>query len=170
MISLIVAHDSQRGIGYQNKIPWYIPGEQKWVATTTKKVNDPRCQNALIMGLNTWLSLPPERRPLPGRLTIVISSSLVDDIEGVCVCRSIEDAIDRVNNDPLIETGFIFGGDSIYRQALEHGVVDELLTAEVPGTHEIDTFFPEIPLDFTCISSEPMNYGEFTVIRHHYRK
>ena len=40
-ISLIVAFDENRGIGHENKIPWFIPGELKWVGETTRATTDP---------------------------------------------------------------------------------------------------------------------------------
>ena len=74
MISLIVACDENRGIGLNGRIPWFIPGELKWVSDVTRHTVKPNNTNALIMGRNTWESLPEGRRPLPGRISIVVSS------------------------------------------------------------------------------------------------
>ncbi|MER1999990.1 MAG: dihydrofolate reductase, partial [Lysinibacillus sp.] len=30
MISLIVAHDKNRVIGYENKMPWHLPGDLQY--------------------------------------------------------------------------------------------------------------------------------------------
>ena len=34
MISLIVAHDEQRVIGYENAMPWHLPGELQYFKGT----------------------------------------------------------------------------------------------------------------------------------------
>lgn len=165
MISLIVACDEARGIGYKNQIPWFIPGELAWVRKTTQPTDDPAKQNALIMGYQTWLSLPESRRPLPGRRSIVLSRMQTVDIQGVETCRSLEDAFALAQNDPAIERIFVFGGASVYAEALNKGLVDEVLISLVPGQHTSDAFFPELPDDFSLQQDEPTQYGEI-VVRH----
>jgi dihydrofolate reductase len=165
MISLIVAFDINRGIGHNNHIPWFIPGELKWVAQTTKHTLDPDKRNALIMGHNTWLSLPEKRRPLPDRLNVVISRSAVITHENVVVCRSLDEAVALVEAHASIETGFIFGGASIYEQALKKPCVDEMLLTIVPGDFPSDTFFPPTPEQFLLVHETTTDYENATVIR-----
>ena len=67
--SIIVAHDEERGIGKNNKIPWYIKEDlQHFKAITLHGV--------VIMGHKTWESLPKSVRPLPFRENVIISKSL----------------------------------------------------------------------------------------------
>ena len=176
MISLIVAYDENRAIGAGNDIPWFIKGELKWVADTTKAVKNTSKINALIMGHNTWKSLPENRRPLANRLNIVVSRTAVIDQEGVIVCKSLEDAIDFANKNENIETAFIFGGASIYKEALEKDLVDQVLATEVrvidhyvdgkfTPDYEADTFFPELPSNFAGLKPEITEYGNDLVKR-----
>lgn len=176
MIKLIVAYDENRGIGANNEIPWFIMGELKWVAETTKLVQNPAKINALIMGKNTWLSLPKSRRPLPDRLNIVISTSLKIEDENVMVFSSFDEAIKFVNESDHIETGFIFGGSSIYQQALDANVVDQVLATEVrvkndytdnvfTPKYEADIFFPSLPDSFVGFRPDITKYGEDQVTR-----
>lgn len=165
MICLIVACDEARGIGHQNQIPWFIPGELTWVRKTTQPTTDPAKQNALIMGYQTWLSLPESRRPLPGRRTIVLSRTQTVEVLGVQTCRSLEDALSLAKNDPAIERVFIFGGASVYAEALSNGHVDEVLISRVPGKYDADVFFPVLPEDFALQQDHPVQYGD-VVVRH----
>ncbi len=64
-INMIVAMCSNRGIGLNNKIPWYIPEDFKFFKNnTTKKKN-----SGIVLGKNTWLSLP--KKPLKYRENII---------------------------------------------------------------------------------------------------
>ena len=72
----------------------------------TKQLN-----NVIIMGKNTYFSLP--KRPLPGRTNLVISDDLSDHFEGCEMAYSFDDALDKMSED---KENFIFGGASVYRQ------------------------------------------------------
>ena len=167
MIKLIVAYDEMRGIGYKNTIPWFIKGELKWVADKTKLTMDSGKSNALIMGRKTWESLPKERRPLVGRINIVISKeTVIREDEDVMTFKSVEDAVEWCNiNKMLVESAFIFGGSSIYKHALENNLVDMVLATEVDGEYKCDTFFPELPNVFKLTHKEFCEYGEQIVRR-----
>ena len=66
MISAIVAVDNNWGIGFNNDVLERIPEDlQRFKSLTT--------DNIIIMGRNTWDSLPI--KPLPNRITIVITSN-----------------------------------------------------------------------------------------------
>lgn len=166
MLSLIVAMDKNKGIGLDNKIPWFVPGELGWVAKTTKKVVDTSKRNALIMGHKTWLSLPEERRPLAGRLNIVISRSAKIENKDVVVFDNLLDALSFVKSSDDIETGFVFGGASIYEQVLQDGFdISELLIAIIPGDYDADTFFPDIPEKYKLMDEYIDSYGDIDVTR-----
>ena len=65
MISIIAAVDRNRGIGYQNKLLFWLPNDLKrFKALTTG--------NTIIMGRKTFESLP--KGALPNRRNIVLSS------------------------------------------------------------------------------------------------
>ena len=169
-ISLIVAFDENRGIGHENKIPWFIPGELKWVGETTRATTDPEKINALIMGHNTWLSLPVDKRPWPGRLSVVISRNAEIDSPMVKVCRSFDEASAYVKNNNRIETAFVFGGTRVYRQAVDADVLDEALLTIVPGQYDADTYFPEMPESMHCTERHTVKYGNTEVLRETWKK
>jgi dihydrofolate reductase len=92
-LSLIVAmNNSNRGIGVNGTIPWRLPKDLKHFARVTTFTSTPGKQNAVIMGKNTWQSIPKQYRPLPNRLNVVISTKLQPDTldPGVLVFKSFE--------------------------------------------------------------------------------
>ena len=62
--------------------------------------------HAVIMGRRTWLSIG---RPLPGRLNIVVSSTLEGAPEGVAVRRTLEEALELAASKSELEPAVIGG-------------------------------------------------------------
>lgn len=130
MISIIVAIASNNGIGKNNDLLWHIPEDLKRFKKLTMG-------QSIIMGKNTWFSLP--RRPLPGRTNIVLTDDPEECIEGCISAYSIDDALAKCEKGQEI---FIIGGGSIYNQFLE--MADRLYITHVHKEFEADTFFPKI--------------------------
>lgn len=122
-ISVIVACTTDYGIGYKNTLPWNIPEELKYFRKITTSVKNADKINAVIMGKNTWYSIP--KAPLKNRINIIITSSDYDKIkaenhENVEVFKNIQDAIKHINRTDKIEAGFIIGGSQLYNDVLEN--------------------------------------------------
>ena len=129
-ISMIVAIDENGGIGLKNNLLAYIPADLKRFKAITTGHN-------IIMGSNTWLSLP--RRPLPERRNIVITSRSGAEFDGATLARSIDEAVALL---PDTEESFVIGGASIYRQMFP--LATKLYLTLIHKKFEADTFFPEI--------------------------
>lgn len=128
MISIIAAVAKNRAIGFKNKLIYWLPNDLKrFKALTTG--------HTIIMGRNTFLSLP--KGALPNRRNIVLSRS-AKEFPGCEVFPSLEEALNHCAKD---EEVFIIGGASVYKQAL--AVADRLCLTEIDDTPaEADTFFP----------------------------
>ena len=76
-VKLIVAMCKNNGIGFNNKIPWRISEDMSYFSKKTSGdyvgVNETIKKNAVIMGRNTWESLPKKYKPLPNRFNIVLT-------------------------------------------------------------------------------------------------
>ncbi|ABG31486.1 dihydrofolate reductase [Roseobacter denitrificans] len=132
MITLIVARAENGAIGRDGTIPWDIPEDLKFFQRET-------LGGALIMGRNTWESLPV--KPLPRRFNIVVSSN--SDIAEV-VAPSVETAIEiaKAQDHQRI---YGIGGASIYAEMLP--LAHRLLISEVQlQVPDADTFFPHVDL------------------------
>jgi len=68
MYHIIVAQCKNRGIGYENKIPWQIYEDMKLFSKKTRGQGN----NAIVMGRKTWESLPYQ--PLLKRTNIIVFS------------------------------------------------------------------------------------------------
>lgn len=73
-LTLIVAATLTNGIGQGSRLPWRLPQEMAYFARVTTAAPEGSA-NAVIMGRNTWESIPPKFRPLKQRKNIVISSN-----------------------------------------------------------------------------------------------
>ncbi|MBL0691820.1 MAG: dihydrofolate reductase [SAR324 cluster bacterium] len=130
MISLIVAHDLERGIGYKNKLPWHIPDDLK----RFKKIT---LGKAILMGNKTYQSIG---KPLPDRTNIVLTRQKDYSLPGVKVindCQQIIETYDDSDQELLV-----IGGASIYRIFLPW--VKKLYISEVQDKFDVDRFFSEI--------------------------
>lgn len=146
-ISIIVAIDENNGIGLNNNLLAYIPSDLKrFKAITTG--------HAVIMGKNTWLSLP--KRPLPERKNIVVTSKNGDIFDGATLVHSIDEAIGLLPDD---DESFVMGGASIYKQMFS--LATRLYLTVIHKKFTADTFFPEIDmtewneLERTDIENDP---------------
>ena len=123
-ISIIGASSVEYGIGFQNKLSWNIPEELKFFRHITTSCLCENKKNCIIMGKNTWYSLP--NAPLKNRINIIISQNNydkikkeIDGVDDVHVFKTIDEAFLYVDSDDIIEKGFVIGGAEIYNICLE---------------------------------------------------
>jgi dihydrofolate reductase len=123
-IGIIVAATTNGGIGYKNTLPWHIPEELKLFRKITMTVENENKCNCIIMGKNTWHSIP--NKPLKNRVNIIITSNeyekmknSIDNGNNIIVVRDFIEAINYLNRTDSIENGFIIGGAQLYNNCLE---------------------------------------------------
>ena len=78
-LTIIVAATKANGIGINNSLPWRLPKESKYFAQATSYAAGGQ-QNAVIMGRNTWESIPKKHRPLSNRYNIILSRNSSYDL------------------------------------------------------------------------------------------
>ena len=130
MITLVVARAQNNAIGKDGDIPWHAPEDLKMFQAETMG-------GAIIMGRNTWDSLP--FKPLKGRLNIVISrdTSLTEH-----VFADIASAVAFAYAQGKTRI-YGIGGQAIYAEMLP--MAHRLMLTEVAlEIDEADAFFPEI--------------------------
>ena len=140
-VSLIVALAENGVIGNCGKIPWYIREDlRRFKKLTTNK--------AILMGRNTWESLPV--KPLSNRRCFVASKTILNGFidQRFFLCRSVEHGIYDADIYGYEEC-FIIGGNNIYKEALELGVIDTMYITRVKGNYEGDTYFPESSINWS---------------------
>ena len=157
-IAMIVATDTDRAIGKENKIPWHHKADMKFFRETTTG-------HMVLMGRTTWVSLGA--KPLPKRHNLVLSNKLnreffvdhppiypSENMTSVQLVNDIQDAIDRAEATRAVvqmHSGrnpklFVIGGQSVYEaflaytQVIYHNVISTRINAP-------DKYFPEIGMD-----------------------
>jgi dihydrofolate reductase len=125
-LTIVVAHDAQRGIGLDNELPWKIPEDLAHFKRVT-------LGKPVIMGRKTFDSIG---RPLPGRLNIVITRQTLWCRAGAKVAHTLDEAIAMANGPASI-----IGGAQIFEQAV--GIADRMVITEIAQAFACDTFFPE---------------------------
>jgi len=156
MISIIANVARNRAIGFKNKLIYWLPNDMKRFKSLTTG-------HTIIMGRNTYLSLP--KGALPNRRNIVLSrqyrSGGFSNPPGCETFASLEEALKHCAADEDI---YIIGGASVYRQAMP--IADRLCLTEVDDTPaEADTFFPSYKDDW----KETWRENHETDERHAYR-
>ena len=128
MLTLIAAVAADGAIGRNGDLLWHLPGDLKHFKALTLGAT-------VVMGRNTWLSLP--RRPLPGRRNIVVSRTAGFTPEGAEVFPSLDVALDAAKDENV----FLIGGGMLYGAALP--MADALeLTEIAAAAPDADTWFP----------------------------
>lgn len=166
-ISLIVAFDTSLGIGLNNRLPWNIKNEMEFFKQYT---SNPSFKNTVIMGYNTWESIPNKNKPLKNRKNIILTRncskintlyetynnpkqlecySSIDEMLDTLKCYSIE----TQENSKCLEINeniyYIIGGKHLYEAFLLQKEYNKYLysicISRIDKDYTCDTFFPFDP-------------------------
>ncbi len=110
-MNFIVALDKNNGIGNKNNLLIHLPEDLKFFKNTT-------WGKILVMGRETLESLP-NKKPLPGRTTIVITTKTDYSNNEAIVVHSLSELFERLkqyNSEDI----FVAGGESIYKQLIPY--------------------------------------------------
>lgn len=134
MVAAIACIDLNFGIGYKNQLLFNIKEDLEYFKTITK-------DSIVIMGHNTWKSLP--KKPLPNRVNIVITNNPPNNTDAVYVnLEGIKKYLD-VHAPKTSNNIFIIGGESIYKELLPY-CEHIYLTRVHEEAKNVDTYFPNI--------------------------
>jgi dihydrofolate reductase len=127
-ISIICALAQNRTIGINNSLPWRLSEDLKYFRSLT-------LGHHILMGRKTYESIG---KPLPGRITVIITRGNFPAPEGVEIAHSLNEAIEICGDDEEI---FFVGGAELYGQALP--LADRLYLTEIQAEVVGDAWFPE---------------------------
>ncbi len=136
MITHIVAMAAGRVIGADGGMPWHIPEDFKFFKATTMG-------HAMIMGRKTFDSIG---RPLPGRLTIVVTRRPEDGtVAGGVYVPSVAAALAHAASVRAVwgDEVFVIGGGELFRDTL--GMVGRVHITLVEQVVAGDTYYPALP-------------------------
>ncbi len=128
-IALIAAIAKNNAIGFENKLIYWLPND-------LKRFKELTTGHAIIMGSNTFRSLP--KGALPNRRNIVLSRK-TSSFPGAETFNSLNEALDNCKDEKIV---YIIGGETLYRAAMP--IADILCLTEIEDTPEkADAYFPE---------------------------
>lgn len=160
-ISIIAAFNPQFIIGINGKIPWHIPEDLKRFKQLTMG-------KPIIMGRKTWESIGS--KPLPGRLNIVVSSSIAisSSLSGIMVTDSLATAIDFLRLGEQDDEVFIIGGERLYAEALPlaDSMYLTVVRKDIPEVSDADevAYFPiwgSTPSEWNIVAKEALDGYSF---------
>jgi dihydrofolate reductase len=137
IVSLVYAISKNGVIGRDGGLPWRLKSDMALFKQTT-------LFKPVIMGRKTWDSLP--KKPLPGRLNVVLSRDGSFEPKGAVVCEGIDEALQIAREqaaDDGAEEVCVIGGAGVFAEALPRA--KRLYVTEVEAVVEGDTHLP--PLD-----------------------
>jgi dihydrofolate reductase len=140
-ISFIVAKAENNAIGLNNKLPWHLKDDLQ----NFKKLT---MGHHILMGRKTFESIG---KPLPGRMSLVVSSDPRPATESVFWFPNIWRAIKQAERAGETEL-FIIGGEKVFKSALT--IADRIYLTNVKGDVKGDTFFPPLSLKNWKLVSE----------------
>lgn len=145
-MELIVAVYDDWGIGCDGTQPVALTADRKFFRETTR--------GAMVIAGRRTIEDFPGKKPLPGRVNLVLTRSNVE-IPGFTVCHSPEEAAQIAEE---AERAIVIGGGSVYRQMLP--MCDKAYITKVHTTPASDTFFPNLDADINWELSEILQSGE----------
>lgn len=142
MLNLIYAKSRNNVIGKNGTLPWDLPEDLAHFKKTTLGC-------PVIMGVNTWKSLPQAFRPLPGRRNIVVSRRLTEAPAGAELASSLLEASKLV---PLGRDAWVIGGERLFEEAIP--VATRIVVTEIDIDVEGDTYAPILGRNWVEASRE----------------
>ena len=142
-MKLIVAVDSNWGIGNKGKLLVSIPEDMKFFRGTTTG-------HVIVMGRKTLESFP-NGNPLPNRTNIVLTRDKSFAKKGVIVVHDL-DELDELLKEYKDEEVYCIGGESVYRQLLDR--CDEAFVTMIDFAYEADAYFPDLTKEGWVMVSE----------------
>ena len=133
-LALVVARAANGVIGRKGDLPWRLKSDLALFKANT-------LGKPVIMGRKTWDSLP--RKPLPGRMNLVLSMDGSFEPEQAVVCESFLEAVqmarEQAQEDGVDEV-CVIGGRALFEMALPKA--KRLYLTEVDASPEGDVTFP----------------------------
>ena len=163
-MNIIVAADSNWGIGKNNQLLVSIPADMKMFRQETPG-------KVVVMGRKTLESFP-NGLPLKNRTNIVLTGNKNYKVNGAIIVHTVEELLEEIKKYPSDEV-YCIGGDSVYKQLLPY--CDTAHVTKIDFAYEADSHFPnldEMPEWKITAESEEQTYFdlEYTFVKYEREK
>ena len=193
-LNLIYCKNNYGVIGYNNDLLFNIPEDMKYFKNITSQEYIKGHKNIVIMGYNTWKSIPDKYKPLKDRINIIITKNHFSEMKFIKSTENVKVFNDfnfcykyleqEENNGNLLGDKFIIGGAQLYNHVhsnylhMINKVYETTVNYNIVKPHQIhytnllenDNLYSEIDFrieiynDFKLINKKYMDTHEVTVI------
>ena len=133
IVSHLVARSANNVIGSNNDLPWSLKDDLLHFKSYT-------LHKPILMGRKTFESIG---KPLPNRTSIVITSKVLEPMDGVLTSDSIEGGFQLAKNI-FPEEVIVIGGGEIFQATIN--LANKLVISEVDCFVDGEILYPEINL------------------------
>lgn len=142
-LNMIVAYCMpQKGIGFQNKVPWHLPSDLKRFKSLTKN-------STLITGRNTYESLPLHKFKDRDIAVITRNETIPNSFCSVSTCLKHYSSIKE--KDEIV---WIIGGSCLYEYMLHHYTMNKIYITEIQKSFPHDITFKGFKDDNYILTEE----------------
>ena len=184
-INIIASVDKNNCIGCENDLLYDIIPDKKYFSQITKGEYYKKNKfNIVVMGKNTWESIPSNYKPLKDRINIIISSSLYNRhyilYDNVFIFKTFNDFYENISFSGYtgniinfynfnINEIFIIGGSQVYKNIIDNYNINKIYLTQITDNNKKikdfinPVYFPDINFqNFTLIDSYEINTGNYT--------
>ncbi|WP_461213084.1 dihydrofolate reductase [Lacticaseibacillus sp. GG6-2] len=140
MIAFLWAQAANGIIGRDGRLPWHLPDDLKYFKANT-------LGQLTVMGRKTYLGLP--KRPLPGRVNVVLTHDPDFQAEGAVIVHSRDELLALAASHPD-QNVVITGGAGVFASLAD--LPDTLLVTRLAGDFEGDVTMT--PIDWQAYQLE----------------
>ena len=163
-MNIIVAADSNWGIGNREKLLVSIPNDMKHFRQET-------VGKVVVLGRKT-LQTFPQGQPLQDRTNIILSADRSYQVKGALVVHSLEELLEELKKYDS-DSIYVIGGESVYRQLLPY--CDTAHVTKIDHVYQADAYFPNLDRDGEweiTADSEEQTYFDipYTFLRYQRRE
>lgn len=156
MIIFVYAQEQNRGIGFENRLPWHLPNDLKFFKKITMG-------HTIVMGRKTFESMGS--RLLPGRKTVVLTrnSNYRQDLTELTVVTDYQAIVNMGDKEDVM----IIGGAEVFKLLLPYA--DQIIRTQIEATYPCDVFMPEIDEEeWRCFRVEQGVLDEKNSVSHQF--
>ena len=174
-LNLIYCKNNQNIIGLNNDLLFNIPEDMKYFKSITTQEYVKNNKNIVIMGYNTWQSIPDKYRPLPDRINIIITNNHYDDFQsdtGIFLTFKSFDKCynflkDQEDRGFMLGNKFIIGGGLLYNYIYSNylSVIDKVYETFI--NHGIDKNQENIT-SYSELNFRMWSYSNFKLLNKKY--
>lgn len=143
--NIIASRDEANLIGYNDDLIYKIKEDMIRFKKITSTAPDNK-MNVIVMGYNTWLSIPEKRKPLPDRINVILTKNHCNELKyeieenkninmsNILVRNNFGALLNELEKRDDVNKVFIIGGEAIFNEAIKLGRIKKIYFTEIKKT------------------------------------